>query len=246
VPSDLSRQRSAQRAERVKRRRTTRLKRWLIVGAVVAMVSMIGVGVWLLAWRSDILAIREVRIDGVDGKLREAVQQAAMVPIGQPLVTLPATEIQARVQGIEWVRQASVRASWPDAVDISVEPRTGVGQDWVTGQLIDIDGVVFTLPGTMPSGLPVVRASEAGRAQALRALESLPEGITSRVTLVTASSRDDVRFTLDTGAVVRWGSAEQSALKAEVLAALLSRRALVYDVSSPLTPTTRGERRNGR
>jgi cell division protein FtsQ len=41
---------------------------------------------------------------------------------------------------------------------------------------------------------------------------------------------------------VLWGSAEQGELKAQVLAALLQRRAGVYDVSAPELPTTQQEK----
>ena len=49
-----------------------------------------------------------------------------------------------------------------------------------------------------------------------------------------------VTLALTDGRLVTWGDASESALKAEVLAALLTQEARVYDVSSPRTPTTRG------
>jgi cell division protein FtsQ len=238
---DLSRR--PQRSERAKMRRASRRrKRWIAAGAFMGLLA-VGLGAWAMAWRTELLAIREVRISGVEGKLREAVRESAMVPIGLPLVELPSAAIEARVEGIEWVRDARVTPSWPSAVSIVVEPRKPLGRDWATGESIDINGVAFTLPGEDSDRLPVVRATPQHRPDALRALEGLPGDLARRITLVTASTPDDIRFSLANGAVVRWGSVEQGALKAEVLDALLSRRALVYDVSSPLTPTTRGERR---
>ena len=236
----------AQRAERARRRRVGRIKRWLIASAAVLTVGAVGGAAWAVAWRTDLLAIKQVQVQGVDGKLRQAVQEAAMVPMGGPLVDLNAQDIQARVVALQWVRSALVRASWPNGVLIVVESRQGIGQDWSTGKAIDVDGTMFTIPGLAVSGLPQVRASDEGRLAALRTLERLPANLVKRITLVDAATRDDIRFTLESGAVVRWGSAEQVALKAEVLSALLARRALVYDVSSPLTPTTRGERRRDR
>jgi len=244
--SQRDQRRTAARSARAAQRRKRRIKSWLICSAVLLGSAGLALGGWALAWRTDLLAIKEVRIDGVEGRLREAVQQVAAVPVGTPLASLPSGAIQGRVSSLDWVARAQVRAHWPSAVVIEVEPRIGLGQDWTTGQLIDVDGVVFTMPGADPAGLPTVRASDSGRIQALRALQSLPSALAKRIDVVTASTRDDVRFTLDSGALVRWGSAEQGALKAEVLMALLARRALVYDVSSPLTPTTRGERRGSR
>jgi len=59
------------------------------------------------------------------------------------------------------------------------------------------------------------------------------------VRVIQAGSPDDVQFTLAGGKRVRWGSARQGAVKAQVLAALLSQPGTVYDVSSPELPTVR-------
>jgi cell division protein FtsQ len=45
---------------------------------------------------------------------------------------------------------------------------------------------------------------------------------------------------LSDGSEVRWGSAEESGLKADVLATLMSVPATTYDVSVPGLPTTTG------
>lgn len=246
TPSPLAPRQRARRSQRSRQRRATRRKRWLIALGVTVGLASLGTGAWYLAWRTDLLAIEQVDVVGVEGKLRQAVRESASVPMGLPLVDLQAGAVESRIESIEWVRDATVRPSWPHAVLIAVEQRQALGQDWETGLAIDVDGTIFTPAGGSPSGLPVVRASDIGRTEALRALEQVPAALVSRITLVTAATRDDIRFTLQNGAVVRWGSAEQGALKAEVLTALLARRALVYDVSSPLMPTTRGERGRAR
>jgi cell division protein FtsQ len=50
---------------------------------------------------------------------------------------------------------------------------------------------------------------------------------------VEAASPDDISLVLSRGRTVVWGSAEQSARKARVLALLLRRHATRYDVSVP-------------
>ena len=70
-------------------------------------------------------------------------------------------------------------------------------------------------------------------------IDALPASVRSQVTHVAASSRDDVRLSLSSGAVVVWGGPERAGDKAAALAALISRPAKVYDVSVPDTPTTR-------
>ena len=69
-------------------------------------------------------------------------------------------------------------------------------------------------------------------------LTSLPDDIRQKVVSLKATTRDDVELTLKSSAIVRWGSAEQAELKAEVTRALLKRKAKIYDVSAPELPTT--------
>ena len=50
---------------------------------------------------------------------------------------------------------------------------------------------------------------------------------------------DSITLTLADGRSVRWGSADESQRKVQVLAILLKQKASVYDVSGPEQPTTR-------
>ena len=63
--------------------------------------------------------------------------------------------------------------------------------------------------------------------------------VRAQVTQVDVRSGQDVEVHLDHGVRVDWGSADQSAEKAQVLAVLLKQHARVYDVSAPDLPTTR-------
>jgi hypothetical protein len=69
----------------------------------------------------------------------------------------------------------------------------------------------------------------AGAASAVRA----------QVRSVSASGPESITLRLTGGRTVVWGNEAQSPLKALVLAALLNRKAAVYDVSAPGAPTTR-------
>ncbi|MBU6244412.1 MAG: cell division protein FtsQ/DivIB [Actinomycetales bacterium] len=242
--SSRSRAAAARRppSERVVRRRASRRRRWLIAVCGFLILAAIGTGAWWLTWRSEFLAVQSVRVEGVSGKERQIVLGAAAVPLGTAMVQVPGSAIQSRVESIAWIRTAIVRLQWPSGVVVEVEPRQSLAQDAGTGWAVDADGTVFQPPEPVPRGLPVIRASDAGRVQAMRVLADLPRELVGRISAVSASTRDDIRFSLRSGALVRWGSDEQGPLKAEVLGALLSRRALVYDVSAPLAPTTRGER----
>jgi cell division protein FtsQ len=69
-------------------------------------------------------------------------------------------------------------------------------------------------------------------------LQSLPPDLRDRVVSLSATTRDDVDLILRSGDEVRWGSADQAEMKAEVLRVLLKRKADMYDVSAPELPTT--------
>ena len=87
-----------------------------------------------------------------------------------------------------------------------------------------------------------VAAAGAGGAffTAISFASSLPKKVRGEVTQLKAQGVDQIVLALDGGRSVLWGDASESELKAEVLAALLTTEARVYDVSSPRTPTTRG------
>jgi cell division protein FtsQ len=57
------------------------------------------------------------------------------------------------------------------------------------------------------------------------------------VLTVTARTPGSVTLGLTGGHTIRWGSADDSARKAAVLAALMTQPGRVYDVSSPDLPT---------
>lgn len=231
------------RRGRVRSRRANWRRRLLWLGILLGSAGLIA-GAWWLVWQSTVLSITEVRVVGVDGKGRQQVLAAASVPVGRPLATFDAEATSVRVGRIAWVRTATAERSWPHEALITVDVRTGLAVDADTGEAVDAYGVRFMPVDGAVDGLPVVRGSERGRVEAMRALAQMPADLVSRITSISANGRDDIHLVLKSGSGVRWGSAEQTLLKAEVLGALLKRKAVLYDVAAPLMPTTRGERRS--
>lgn len=220
--------------------------RRLLTGFAVALgMAAVGAVVWLLGW-SDATALEEVRVDGVDDELGDAVVEVADPPLGMPLIRVDTTAMEEAVTGLPEVAGVSVTRSWPNAVTIDVIPRAAEaaiadGQSW---WLVDSTGVLFSESSAPPDGLPVLDAptdAEAGpaRAAGVAVLTGLPGQLHDLVTAVAAPTEASIELTLTDGATVLWGTADQADRKAAVLTALLATEATHYDVSAPGKPAVR-------
>lgn len=153
-----------------------------------------------------------------------------------------------RVAQLPQVDSVEVTRGWPGTVVVTLAERVPVAvvqQDGTRG-LVDARGVVFdTITGDAPRGVVPLDVREPGpddaaTTAALGALVALPDAVRSQVTGVSARTADDVTLTLTDGRSVRWGSAERTDRKAEVLGALLDQidegtldPADTLDVSTP-------------
>ncbi|HET8599684.1 MAG TPA: FtsQ-type POTRA domain-containing protein [Segeticoccus sp.] len=228
-----------------KRRRSRwlrRLRPWLLLLVVLGVLATCCYAVFFSSW----LAARQVRVAGLDGLSRSRVVATARVPLGTPLARVDLGAVRARVARIPSVRAVDVSRSWPHTVRIAVTERVPVAViDRGHGlQALDRAGVTFGHFSHPPAGLPLVRSSSGARADALaeagKVAASLPPEVLRRVDHVDVATVDRIELRLHDGRTVMWGSAAQSAAKAEVLDVLLRRRHVqLIDVSVPGRPTTR-------
>lgn len=228
-------------AERGRVRRRTRL---VVLATVVTLVLLAGAAGWLVLG-SSALGVRTVDVVGEGRLSTEQVVARAEVPTGTPLARLDTGAIADRVAGLAPVRRVSVDRDWPSTVRITVVERTPAavqarGTGWV---LVDRSGVIFDTVDRRPRGLPKVSAPVDEGPAALRAtldvLDALPPAVRDQVREVRAAGLEQVTLQLRRGRTVEWGSIERSDRKAAVLAVLLTRKASVYDVTAPDSPTTR-------
>ncbi|MCF6377337.1 FtsQ-type POTRA domain-containing protein [Nocardioides KLBMP 9356] len=239
------------RAGRRTRRRFARrqwARRWLslrYVLAAVVLVGLVGTAVWLVFF-STTLQVKRVEVVGnqllSDGRIREVAE----VPLGEPLALVDLSRADARVGALAEVRSVDVTRTWPDGVRIEVVERTPVAVVELGGRLrgLDADGVVFREYRKAPPGMPRVRPGSAAGTDALKeaatVVAALPEDLAARVDHVEVETVDQITLALRDGRQVLWGSAEESALKAEVVDKLLAaQKAPFYDVSVPGNPTYR-------
>ncbi|GAB3768356.1 cell division protein FtsQ [Nocardioides ginsengisegetis] len=223
-------------------------RRWLTWKPVLAFVLVLLVvvgGLWAVFF-SSLLAVRGVDVTGATTVRAGQVRDAAAVPTGEPLARVDLDAVRRRVEALAVVKSADVTREWPDQVKITVEERVAVAVVEIGGRIrgMDEDGVVFRDYATAPPGLPHVRTSADTRSDALqeaaRVISALPSDIAGIVDHVEVETVDQIKLVLRDGREVVWGSADESAQKAEVLSALLQHPARTYDVSVPGQPTTAG------
>lgn len=226
--------------------RAHRRRRLQFLLAVVVILLAVG-GAWMV-WFSSIMAVQQVRVTGLSAESEVAgigqVQTAAAIEPGTALVRVDTSAAQGRIAELPWIETVDVYRSWPNAIVIEVAERTPVAvvEEGEARRGVDASGVLFDPPGGLWLTDPVIRGNEAALPAAVAVVASLPEEIARRVRVVQAVSPDDIRLQLGNDAIVRWGNADEGEFKAQVLLALLPRRAQAYDVSAPQLPTTFGEK----
>ena len=239
-----------ERTIRIARKRFARrqwARRWLAWRRLLASVLVVGLvvgAVWTVFF-SSLLAVSGVRVEGTTMLDPASVRRAAAVPLGQPLATVDLGSITSRVEKLAAVRSVDVSRSWPHRVLVSVSERQAVAVVERGGVLrgLDADGVIFRRYPLRPKSLPVLRMGNRTGADALaeaaKVAGALPATIARRVDYVEVRTVDTISLHLRSGRVVRWGSADDSAAKAEVLTALMRQKASLYDVSVAGQPIIR-------
>lgn len=221
--------------------RRPRRNRRIRVALAALVVVLVAVVVWMV-WFSNVLAVKDVRVVGVDGERATAVLGAAAIRTGVPLARVDTAGPQRAVAALPWVESVDVRRGWPNEIVLAVSARVPIAivadNGAVGREAVDAAGVVFEPTGALPPGLPRVSAEGAGLTAAMAVLATLPADLARKVVTLKATTLDDVELTLKSGDIVNWGSADQAQFKGEVLRALMKRKADVYDVAAPELPTT--------
>ncbi len=252
----LARERRGRRSEEERRRTRTQTqsvrqrptrpqeirRRWVALLTVLTVAA----AVYLLFF-SSMLGVHEVAVNGARSVPADQIRTAAAVPPDKPMLRLDTDEIRDRVTQLPGIATVEVSRSWPNTVEITVTERTaiaffdsGPGGDGV--HLVDGGGVVFKTVPARPPGLPELKlpkvsADDPVTRAVTAVLGVIPEQLLKQVTTASAQTPASVEFTLTSGKIVRWGTAEQTDRKAKVLAALLSQPGKIYDVAAPELPT---------
>jgi cell division protein FtsQ len=220
-----------------------RVLRGRVMLALLLVLAVLAGAGWLVGF-SPILAVDRVEVRGAHRLTASSLRQAAAVPLGVPLARQDLAAIAGRVGSLPQIESAQVSRKWPNTIRIVVVERQPVlavrqPEGFV---LIDTRGVAFEARPTLPSGvLPadvdpsnVAVLREAGTIAA-----AMPAALRGRVERLRATSRSSVTVVLRSGVQVNWGTAADSALKADIVLAVLKRKPSTIDVSSPHNPAIR-------
>jgi len=210
---------------------------------VLALAALTAGGVWLVYF-SAVLDTERVSVVGARQLEADVVRQAAQVPLGTPLARQDLDAIARRAASVPGVAAATVTRRWPHTVEVRVterQPALAVRQP--DGFLVvDKVGVGFQTRPVVPPGVMLADVNPDNAAllsQVAEVAAALPKGLAAKVSSVSATTQDDITLALQGGVKVTWGPPADSALKAQVVTALLKRQVKAIDVTSPHNPATR-------
>ncbi len=239
-------------AERRKVERRVQWRRWGLRGGIVLAVAVLAWAVMMSPLLRFDASAAEISGEGryVDA---DAVAAAVAEYDGESLLLVDTGALVDGLERIQGVASATVVRPWPSTLRIELESRVPVAavpQDGGGYVIVDDQAQPVSTVKNAPKKLPVVsvplgEGSDRVLQAVLGVIDELPVDLRAKVESIEAETEDSVSFTLRDGPLVEWGSVEDSATKAQVLAVLLDSKktsqAAVIDVSAPTYPITRDE-----
>ena len=242
VREATKRRQKAEKAEFKGFTQATRHRRrvWAASIASVAVVVLATVVLVL----SPALALRDVQVEGSTTVSEAEIQEALAGLYGEPLARISNDRVATALKSIRVIQAFETRIEPPGTLVIILNERQPLGAVSRGGVFVVVDAAAVELwsQPDPPEDLPIILVeadpSSPSFEAVARVLLALPAEISSSVEGVTASTLDDVRFTMrESSHEVIWGSAERSREKARVLGSALVAagrgRPQVIDVTTP-------------
>lgn len=235
-------------ARLAEQKRVRRIRMWRRIAIAATSTATLGGAIYLVGF-SPTFAIhaQHVKITGQTEVVAvEKVSDLARRTVGRSIALANTSDLRAQILKVEGVKDAKVSRDWPDGLSIELLPRSPVAVVAIDGEPVLVDGEGVHLSAEIDTAeLPTITAAKddpAAIKSALGILTALPTDVRAQVASFEAVSRDDVRSNLSTDQTIRWGDSSDLAVKLAVARALqeLEPDALLYDVSSPDLPVTRG------
>ncbi|MFM0210878.1 cell division protein FtsQ/DivIB [Paraburkholderia sediminicola] len=121
--------------------------------AVLVLVLLAAGGYWLI--QRPNFALREIQIDGDTEHINSPTVRAGVVGrLKGNFFTVDLDVARQAFEQMPWVRHASVRRVWPNALAVTLEEYKPLGT-WGSDQLVSVDGELFTAnQGELEEELP--------------------------------------------------------------------------------------------
>jgi cell division protein FtsQ len=213
---------------------------------ILSLLASVTVAVY-----SPLLSLESITIAGTSQLEASEVLDAVDGQLGTPLALVDFEKVTHELSAFALIRSFTTESVPPHSLVITIVERQPIAvvADGTSFAVVDPAGVVIDSVGERSAGIPLLDAGEASIGNpafrsAVEVLLVLPADLLARVDTISASTKDDVAFTLVGGTQsVRWGSDDRSGFKARVLAALVATqdqsKSLEYDVSAPDAPVIR-------
>lgn len=226
------------------RRFTRRSRRRRVAWAVTLGIGSTMLALLAVAVYSPLLALRTIQIDGTSRLNPDDLYAAVDGQLETPLALIDFDRITEELGDFPLVRSYVTETVPPHTLIIHIVEREPVGSLPAGSgfDVVDPAGVVIEKSQARMPGVPLIDIGGEGSDSAafdaaVEVLVALPEPVLVQLDTIVASTRDDVRLTLaGGGAEIIWGSADDSAIKARILAAALAQNypdVVEYNVSAP-------------
>jgi len=217
-----------------------RRRRW---GVSLGSIGALVLGV-VLVTLSPLLSLRTVVVEGADRLDPAQVEQALASLQGEPLARVSSQRVGEALGGITLIQAFETRIEPPGTLVVSIVERKPIGVvASATGyKVVDAAGVTLWFEALAPGSLPLILVAADPDSPSFgaisRVLLALPDDLLIQVEGVTATSLDNVRFTIrGTAHEVVWGSSDRVSEKARVLSAALvaagATASRIIDVTTP-------------
>jgi cell division protein FtsQ len=236
----LRRRHERQEIRRFTARKRGRHRPWVIAAAILGVLIVVS----LAGAYSPLLAVRSIEVVGASRVNQAEITEALSDQLGRPLALVDAGAVKAVLVGYPLIASYSLESQPPSTLVVRIVEREPVGvlQSGSVYTLVDAAGVTIERSDQPIAGYPTLMVTggptSKGFVAAAAVIRALPTDLRARVASVSASTADDVTLTLvDSPAEVVWGSPEDSAEKALILAKTMAAtdpsQVNQYDVSSP-------------
>lgn len=205
------------------------------LGIAIAIFVFV-VAAYVLGW-STLLTVSSVEVTGTKTLITTEIK------VGERLARVEPRSIVAELGRIKWIRNVEVSRNWISGkVTIAIVERTPIAI--FNEQVIDEEGVSFSLLNQNIQGLPHIQATDIDAAiSAANFYNSLPKDFADDITTLKVVTGDSYSLDMSQGKrsiELLWGQDGENALKVRVYRALIARpeniEIIQIDLSAPHAP----------